>query len=66
MEADGRLQVIKCNMPLSEMAGYSPKLRSLTQGRGNYTRDMSHYEDVPKEVEVKIIADYEKQRAENQ
>jgi elongation factor G len=38
----------------------------LTQGRGNYTRDMSHYEDVPKEVEVKIIADYEKQRAENQ
>ena len=66
MEADGRLQVIKCQMPLSEMAGYSPKLRSLTQGRGNYTRDMSHYEDVPKEVEVKIIADYEKQRAENQ
>jgi elongation factor G len=66
MEADGRLQVIKCQMPLSEMAGYSPKLRSLTQGRGNYTREMSHYEDVPKEVEIKIIADYEKQRAENQ
>ncbi|HEY5536367.1 MAG TPA: elongation factor G [Ignavibacteria bacterium] len=66
MEADGRLQVIKCQMPLSEMAGYSPKLRSLTQGRGNYTREMSHYEDVPKEVEIKIIADYEKQKAENQ
>lgn len=64
MEAEGRLQVIKCTIPLSEMAGYSSKLRSLTQGRGNYARTFSHYEEVPKEVETKIIADYEKKRAE--
>ena len=64
MEAEGRLQVIKCTIPLSEMGGYSSKLRSLTQGRGNYARKFSHYEEVPKEVEGKIIADYEKKRAE--
>lgn len=64
MEAEGRLQVIKCTIPLSEMSGYSSKLRSLTQGRGNYSRTFSHYEEVPKEVETKIIADYEKKRAE--
>lgn len=66
MEAEGRLQVIKCHIPLSEMSGYSSKLRSFTQGRGIYTRVFSHYEDVPKEVETKIIADYEKKRAEEQ
>ena len=66
MESEGRLQVIKCNIPLSEMGGYSSKLRSFTQGRGTYTRKFSHYEDVPKEVETKIIGDYEKKRAEEQ
>jgi elongation factor G len=66
MESEGRLQVIKCHIPLSEMSGYSSKLRSFTQGRGIYTRKFSHYEDVPKEVETKIIADYEKKRAEEQ
>ena len=62
METEGRLQVIKCQMPLSEMNGYSSRLRSLTQGRGNYTRHFSNYEDVPKEIENKIISDYEKER----
>ena len=64
MESEGRNQVIKCQIPLSEMSGYSSKLRSFTQGRGIYTRVFSHYEDVPKEVETKIIADYEKKREE--
>lgn len=64
METEGRLQVIKATIPLSEMSGYSSKLRSFTQGRGTYTRKFSHYEDVPKEVESRIIADYEKQKAE--
>lgn len=66
MESEGRLQMIKCHIPLSEMNGYSSKLRSFTQGRGSYTRKFSHYEEVPKEVETKIIADYEKKRAEEQ
>lgn len=65
MDVYGKLQKITCQMPLSEMNDYSTKLRSLTQGRGYYDRKFSHYEDVPKDVEVKIIAEYEKEKAEN-
>jgi len=65
METEGRLQVIKCQMPLSEMNGYSSRLRSLTQGRGNYTRHFSHYEGVPKEIENQIISDFEKEKEES-
>lgn len=59
MESEGHLQLIKCHMPLSEMSGYSSKLRSLTQGRGTYKRKFDHYEEVPKEIESKIISDHE-------
>ncbi|MBL8008165.1 MAG: elongation factor G [Ignavibacteria bacterium] len=62
MDVYGKLQKITCQMPLSEMNDYSTKLRSITQGRGYYDRKFSHYEDVPKDVESKIIADYEKER----
>lgn len=65
MDVFGKLQKITCQMPLSEMNDYSTKLRSLTQGRGYYDRKFSHYEDVPKDVETKIISDYEKERAED-
>ncbi|CAN5612551.1 elongation factor G [soil metagenome] len=63
MESEGHLQLIKCQMPLSEMNGYSSRLRSLTQGRGTYRRKFSHYEEVPKEVESKIVAEYEKSKS---
>lgn len=66
MDVFGKLQKITCQMPLSEMNDYSTKLRSLTQGRGYYDRQFSHYEDVPKEIEVKIIAEYQKEKAEAQ
>lgn len=58
MEADGPYQVIKALIPLSELHKYSTALRSLTQGRGVFTRKFSHYEEVPKEVETKIIEAY--------
>lgn len=64
MDGFGKLQKITCQMPLSEMNEYSTKLRSLTQGRGYYDRKFSHYEDVPKEIESRIIAEYEKEKAE--
>ncbi len=64
MDVYGKLQKISCQIPLSEMSDYSTKLRSITQGRGYYDRNFSHYEDVPKEVEVKIIAEYESQKAQ--
>jgi len=62
MDVFGKLQKITCQMPLSEMNDYSTKLRSLTSGRGYYDRKFSHYEEVPKEVESKIIGDYEKEK----
>ncbi|MBS1552862.1 MAG: elongation factor G [Bacteroidetes bacterium] len=64
MDVFGKLQKITCQIPLSEMNDYSTKLRSITQGRGYYDRNFSHYEDVPKEVEVKIIAEYESQKGQ--
>lgn len=66
MDVFGKLQKITCQMPLSEMNDYSTKLRSLTQGRGYYDRQFSHYEEVPKEIEMKIIAEYQKEKAESQ
>lgn len=64
MEAEGHLQKLQAQIPLSEMNGYSSTLRSLTQGRGTYKRKFSHYEDVPKEIEIKIIDEYKKEKEE--
>lgn len=64
MEADGHFQKIKSQVPLSELYKYSSTLRSLTQGRGTHSRKFSHYEEVPKEVENHIVAEYQKSRAE--
>lgn len=48
-------QVIDAVIPLSEMFGYSTDLRSRTQGRGVFTMQFSHYEEVPKQVAQKIF-----------
>ena len=64
MDSDGHFQVIKANVPLAELYKYSSNLRSLTQGRGMHNRHFSNYEDVPKEVENKIIEEYKKAKEE--
>ncbi len=56
MEPRGNSQVIRAFVPLSEMFGYATDLRSRTQGRGTYTMQMSHYEEVPKNIAEGIIA----------
>ncbi|MFY9113724.1 MAG: elongation factor G [Dethiobacteria bacterium] len=48
-------QIIKANVPLSEMFGYATELRSRTQGRGVHIMQFSHYEEVPKNIYHKII-----------
>jgi elongation factor G len=55
MEAKNKVQHIKSNVPLAEMFGYSTSIRSLTQGRGNYSMEPSHYEEVPRQVADKIL-----------
>jgi elongation factor G len=56
MEPRGGVQVITARVPLSEMFGYSTNLRSMSQGRGNYTMQFSAYEEVPKSDSDEIIA----------
>jgi len=49
------VQVIRAATPLSEMFGYATDLRSRTQGRGTFTMQFSHYNEVPKSIAEKII-----------
>jgi elongation factor G len=53
---DGGKQVVTADVPMAEMFGYSTDLRSRTQGRGNYSMFFEKYEQVPKNVQEKIIA----------
>lgn len=56
MEPEGGNQVIRAFIPLSEMFGYATDLRSKTQGRGTYSMEPSHYEEVPKSILDNIVA----------
>ncbi|MCX7616069.1 MAG: elongation factor G [Patescibacteria group bacterium] len=49
------MKVVDAKVPLSEMFGYVTNLRSMTQGRGTFTMEFSHYEEVPKNIEQLII-----------
>ena len=55
MEARPGAQMIHAFVPLSEMFGYATELRSRTQGRGQYTMQPSHYDEVPKSIQEQII-----------
>ncbi|WP_058300192.1 elongation factor G [Gorillibacterium timonense] len=56
MDARHGAQIIRAKVPLSEMFGYSTTLRSRTQGRGVYSMEISHYEEVPKSISEEIVA----------
>ena len=56
MEARAGAQSIRAFVPLAEMFGYATDLRSRTQGRGNYSMEFDHYEDVPKNIAEAIVA----------
>jgi elongation factor G len=56
IERRGNAQVIHAYVPLAEMFGYATDLRSRTQGRGTYTMQFSHYEEVPLSMAEAIIA----------
>jgi elongation factor G len=55
MEARQGVQVVSSHVPLAEMFGYATNLRSATQGRGTFTMQFDHYEEVPKSVSEEII-----------
>ncbi len=54
-ESRGNALSIKAMVPLAEMFGYATSLRSNTQGRGNFTMSLDHYEEVPKSIAEEII-----------
>lgn len=60
MDANDGMQEIHSFIPLSEMFGYATDLRSKTQGRGSYSMEPSHYEEVPKSVLETIVASRKK------
>lgn len=60
MENEGRNQVIKALVPMSEFLTYAPDLRSMTGGRGIYTMEFSHYDEVPLQIAEKIVEEVNK------
>jgi elongation factor G len=60
-ENHGKFAVINAQVPMAELYKYSTHLRSMTQGRGSHTRELSHYEEVPREIADKIIAEHKAQ-----
>ena len=55
MDARAGAQVIRAFVPLAEMFGYATALRSRTQGRGVYSMEFDHYEEVPKSIQEQIV-----------
>ncbi|MDO4741071.1 MAG: elongation factor G [Eubacteriales bacterium] len=55
MDSHAGLQTINAIVPLSNMFGYATDLRSKTQGRGNYTMQFAHYEEVPRSIAEKVL-----------
>jgi len=62
-ETVGEMHVIKAQVPLAEMLTYAAQLRSMTAGRGSFTLEFDHYEDVPAHLVEKIVADVKARKA---
>ncbi len=57
MDSKGRTQVVKAQVPQAELHYYATTLRSLTGGRGIHSEEFSHYEEMPRDYEQKVIAE---------
>jgi elongation factor G len=57
MESDGKQQVIRATVPMSETLKYSSDLRSITGGRGGFTLEFSHYDELPGNLMDKVVTD---------
>ncbi|CDN41042.1 MULTISPECIES: elongation factor G [Paenibacillus] len=56
MDSRAGAQIVRAKVPLAEMFGYSTTLRSGTQGRGVFSMELSHYEEVPKSIQEEIVS----------
>jgi elongation factor G len=64
MEPRGLLQVIRAEVPMAEMLSYDAELTSMTGGRGSYHMELSHYDEVPHQLQDKVIATARAERGE--
>jgi elongation factor G len=64
MDHEGRYQVIRSKVPQKELYRYSTALRSMTQGRGEAAQSFSHYEEVPPEIQQRLIAEFVEEKEE--
>jgi len=63
MSPEGGNNVIEAQVPLAEILRYTIDLKTITQGRGSYSAELSHYEEVPPHISQKIIAQRQAERA---
>lgn len=64
MDTEGNKQVINANVPMAEILRYAPDLRSMTGGRGTFTLDFDHYDEVPGDIAAKVIEKIKAEREE--
>ncbi len=66
VDALGKSQIVRCQVPLAEVLRYSSDLRSITSGRGQFTMKVSHYEETPAVIAEKVIAESKKEMGEEE
>ncbi len=66
VDAEEDMQTVHARVPMSEMLTYGSTLRSITQGRGSFHMEYSHYEEVPRNLQEKIITEAKKKKEEQQ
>jgi elongation factor G len=66
MDSDGKYQIINAKVPLAEMDKYSTSLSSITSGRGTFKMKYAEYMQVPTDVQVKLLKDYEEKLKEEE
>jgi elongation factor G len=66
MDSKGHTQVIKSKVPMAEVLKYAPDLRALTSGRGEFTMEFSHYEEVPAHLAEKVVKEAQARKSAEQ
>jgi elongation factor G len=64
MEPTGATALVRAQVPMAEMLTYESSLRSMTGGRGGYSMEFSHYEEVPAFIADKVVKEAQKDKAE--
>jgi elongation factor G len=64
MEPGGDVTLVRAQVPMAEMLNYEPHLRSMSGGRGSYSMEFSHYEELPAMLQDKVVAEARKAAAE--